>query len=288
MSHNSNKRIFKIPQSLVFGVSLLTLTMLQSFPLKGYGSLDPSVAAPISSTESTETLQQATGDRFVTVEEIQGNPTYTGRSLQVGERLQTSISPIETDSHSKLTLALDRQIGKVEILENTSVQITTLVFSTTDGMTVFYVSRGQLRLSLRSGLTPVAPASNGLNSSKSRTIPSAIPQTIAQGRRYPVSVETPGGVAGVQGTSFGVNVGPDGKTGVAILDGTVAAIGEEGQEILVPEGRYVVLKLERTTETNVEPLYTLDTRCDRRDRLNRDLAVRWLAGTRTAGIQHPV
>jgi hypothetical protein len=241
MSHNSNKRIFKVPQSFVFGVSLLTLTMLQNFPLKGYGSLDPSVAAPTPLTESTEQLQQATDDRFVTVEEIQGNPTYGGRSLQIGERLNASTTPIETDGNSKLTLGLDRQIGKLEILENTNLQIKTLANSTPDGMSVFYVSRGQVRLSLRSGLSPVAPATSELNSSKRLDIPPERPQTIAQGRRYPVSVETPGGVAGVQGTSFGVNVGPDGKTAVATLDGTVATIGQEGQEVLVPEGRYVVL-----------------------------------------------
>jgi hypothetical protein len=241
MSHNSNKRIFKVPQSLVFRVSLLTLTMLQSIPLKGYGSLDPSVAAPTPPTESTESHRQATGDRFVTVEEIQGNPTYGGRSLQVGERLNASTTAIETDGNSKLMLALDRQIGKLEILENTSLQIKTLANSTPDGMSVFYVSRGQVRLSLRSGLIPVAAAMGESDSDKRLAIPPETPQTIAQGRRYPVSVETPGGVAGVQGTSFGVNVGPDGKTGVATLDGSVAAIGQEGQEVLVPAGRYVVL-----------------------------------------------
>jgi hypothetical protein len=251
------------------------LMALQGFFPKANASPAPPVS-PLSIP--SEEFAENNVDRFVTVEEIRGNPTYGNRPLQVGERLQAGTVPIETDSSSTAMLAIDRQIGTIEILENTSLQVKTLANSTPDGMTVFYVSRGQVRLSLRSNLTPVSAAfSTGQTAVAEKSLTaqnSAAPILVAQRRRYPVSVETPGGVAGVQGTSFGVNVAPDGKTGVATLDGTVAAVGESGQEVLVPEGHYAVLNpgeptviAEETPEKCVLKIRSLDRLSSRRVRV---------------------
>lgn len=59
-------------------------------------------------------------------------------------------------------------------------------------------------------------------------------------RTAPVKVRTPRGVAGVRGTSFGVNVGPNGKTGIDTIDGSVAVAGKE-REVIVDAGYWATI-----------------------------------------------
>ncbi|PSB51615.1 iron dicitrate transport regulator FecR, partial [filamentous cyanobacterium Phorm 6] len=64
---------------------------------------------------------------------------------------------------------------------------------------------------------------------------SQIAQQKKSPRTAPVRVETPEGVAGVRGTSFGVSVG-DGKTSVETIEGAVGVSGSTDSEVVVNRG----------------------------------------------------
>jgi hypothetical protein len=159
-------------------------------------------------------------------------------------------------------------MGLVEVLENTSLQIKTLSGSDDeDTETVFFVSRGQVRLSLR----PIRPASSDVSQAKTPTdgtrelllarVSSSEGKTLldsgevpllaqqrSRRRNYPVRVQTPGGIAGVRGTAFGVNVGPDGKTGVEVIEGSVAGIAQDQEVIFQGSQAGVVIPGESPTQ----------------------------------------
>lgn len=199
--------------------------------------------------------QAQASQRSLTVRQVRGRVSYSlgseERPLQVGDRLSAGEGELITGKNSSVDLAVDNQMGLVEVLENTSLQIKTLSGSDDeDTETVFFVSRGQVRLSLR----PIRPASSDLSQAKTPTdgtrelllarVSSSEGKTLldsgevpllaqrrSRRRNYPVRVQTPAGIAGVRGTAFGVNVGPDGKTGVEVIEGSVAGIAQD-QEVI--------------------------------------------------------
>ncbi len=212
-------------------------------------------ASPFSHPADRISQAQAS-QRSLTVRQVRGRVTYSlagdrERLVQVGDRLSAAEGEIITGKNSSVDLAVDNQMGLVEVLENTSLQIKTLSGSDDeDSETVFFVSRGQVRLSLR----PIRPASSDLSQAKTPTDGTREPllarvsstggktlidsgevpllaQRRSRRRNYPVTVQTPGGIAGVRGTAFGVNVGPDGKTGVEVIEGSVAGIARD-QEVI--------------------------------------------------------
>lgn len=225
----------------------------------------PETLEASSFSQSADRLDRAqASQRSLTVRQVQGRVTYslpgTGeRPVQVGDRLSAGEGELITDQDSSVKLELDNQMGLVEVSENTSLQIKTLSGSDDENSeTVFFVSRGQARLSLR----PIRPTANDVSdvtapsdgarellvartpSTEGKTaIDSAAPllaQRRSRRRNYPVRVQTPAGIAGVRGTSFGVNVGPDGKTGIEIIKGSVAAIAGD-EEVIVEGGQAVAI-----------------------------------------------
>lgn len=223
-------------------------------PRKSIAPPETLEASPFSHLANRISQAQAS-QRSLTVRQVRGRVTYSlagdrERLVQVGDRLSAAEGEIITGKNSSVDLAVDNQMGLVEVLENTSLQIKTLSGSDDeDSETVFFVSRGQVRLSLR----PIRPASSDLSQAKTPTdrtrelllarvsltegktlLDSGEVPLLAQRsrrRNYPVRVQTPGGIAGVRGTAFGVNVGPDGKTGVEVIEGSVAGIARD-QEVI--------------------------------------------------------
>ncbi|WP_199305653.1 FecR family protein [Pseudanabaena sp. FACHB-2040] len=136
------------------------------------------------------------------------NQGQTSQAARVGTRLQAVGDTVRTGSGSSTVLAVDTGIGFVSVAENTAVRVEQLQTAPNGGkITRLRVTGGQARLQVR-------PFTNG----DSR-----------------LEIETPAGVSGVRGTTFGVSVHPDGKTGVATLEGSVVTAAE-GQSVAVNTG----------------------------------------------------
>ncbi|MGJ3253683.1 MAG: FecR family protein [Elainellaceae cyanobacterium] len=138
-------------------------------------------------------------DRWLEVRQVNGTvafrPTNQRASpAQVGNRLQRVGDAISTAARSGSILAVDTNIGFIDVSENTLVRLQELR-TTSDGgkITRLQIPQGQARLRVR-------PFTN--DSSE-------------------LEIETPAGWSGVRGTEFGIAVQPDGKMGVATLDGSV-------------------------------------------------------------------
>ncbi len=229
-------------------------------------------ASPFSHPADRISQAQAS-QRSLTVRQVRGRVTYSlagdrERLVQVGDRFSAGEGELLTGKDSSVDLAVDNQMGLVEVLENTSLQIKTLSGSDDeDTETVFFVSRGQVRLSLR----PIRPASSDVSQAKTPTdgtrelllarVSSSEGKTLldsgevpllaqqrSRRRNYPVRVQTPGGIAGVRGTAFGVNVGPDGKTGVEVIEGSVAGIAQDQEVIFQGSQAGVVIPGESPTQ----------------------------------------
>lgn len=159
----------------------------------------------------TQSLQVGV-NRWLEVRQITGTVTFNqGQSSQparVGTRLQAVGETIRTGSASSTVLAIDSGIGFVNVAENTTVRVEQLQMAPNGGrITRLQVTGGQARLQVR-------PLTN---------------------RDSSLEIETPAGISGVRGTTFGVSVQPDGKTGVATLEGSVMTAAE-GQSVAVNTG----------------------------------------------------
>lgn len=119
------------------------------------------------------------------------------RAAQVGNRIRSVGDEVRTGPNSSARLAVDTQIGFVVISENTILRISRLRTTRRGGrVTELTVEQGQARLQVRSFTSPETE----------------------------LNIRTPAGVNGVRGTDFGVAIQPNGRTGVATLEGEVAAI----------------------------------------------------------------
>ncbi|MBW4464057.1 MAG: FecR family protein [Pegethrix bostrychoides GSE-TBD4-15B] len=151
-------------------------------------------------------------NRWLEVQQLSGTVTYQqgsrSRSARLGDRLQAVGDRLATGSDSTATLAVDTQIGTVEVAERTSLLIKALEITPSDGrITRLQVDKGRVQLRVR-------------------------PFTNPDSR---LEIETPAGVSGVRGTEFGVVVSPTGKMGVATLEGSVVT-DAQGEEVEVPAG----------------------------------------------------
>ena len=149
--------------------------------------------------------------RWIEVQSVSGNVTLINRngreSARVGQRLQSVGEGIVTGSRSSATLYLDTGIGTLQVGENSQFTLQEIQNNDGGAQTKLNVSRGQVRLKLR---TFTHPSSS-------------------------LEIFTPAGVTGVRGTDFGVSILPSGKTGVATLRGKVAAAAQ-GKTVDIDRG----------------------------------------------------
>jgi hypothetical protein len=151
-------------------------------------------------------------DRWLAVSQFDGSVTIIqagkSRAAQSGDRLQNVGDGLTTGNQSTATLEVDTAIGTINVAENTDLKVQALEVLPSDGrITRLQVDRGRVRLQVR-------------------------PFTNPDSR---LEINTPAGVSGVRGTEFGISVSPDGKMGVATLDGKVVT-SAEGQDVEVPAG----------------------------------------------------
>ncbi|MCS6814548.1 MAG: FecR domain-containing protein, partial [Cyanobacteria bacterium] len=137
-------------------------------------------------------------NRWLEVRQVFGNVTYlkggSSRRAKVGDRLQVVGDGLRTEPNASVRLAIDTEVGFVTIQEKTTVRIQGLQVAPDNGrITRLHVSGGQVQVQVR-------------------------PFTHRGSR---LEVTTPSSVSGVRGTQFGITVQPNGRTGLATLEGSV-------------------------------------------------------------------
>jgi FecR protein len=151
---------------------------------------------------------QLPASRWVEVRQTRGVVTYKGRPARVGDRLTRVGDRITTGRQSSAVLAVDSGIATINVAELTTLQVQNLAIAAGGGrITRLSVPTGQARLQAR-------PLTN---------------------RNSRLEISTPAGLAGVRGTVFGVAVGPEGKAGIATLEGAVAA-SAKGRTVNIQKG----------------------------------------------------
>lgn len=209
--------------------------------------LNTAIANPI-----LETVQRLE-TRGLTIEEINGKSVnFNGEPAQVGDILQVG-DQISTGKDTIVNLRIDSYIGLVEVAENTTVEVKNISGEAginPNQITVLSVIAGQVRLSI------------------SRFVSSPFwSETIPQNQRQnsitnsPFRIETPTTIIGVRGTTFGVNVSPDGKTAIHTLEGTVGVVNA-GEEVRLEKGQVAIVNpAEKPTPIdNIPPLSQLRVR----------------------------
>lgn len=195
-------------------------------------------------------IGQGASERSLSIQELRGTATIGGRAAKVGDRLSVSDDELVTGNDSIVTLVIDNNSGIVEVAENTAVKIETLSADAANPVTAIFVSKGRVRLSIASSASKSSSyrALNGVSETRVAGLNNLtgigqiyeVAQAANSAKNAPVRVRTPRGVAGVRGTSFGVNVGPDGKTGVDTIEGAVGFAGMQ-QEVAVNAGYWSVI-----------------------------------------------
>lgn len=152
-------------------------------------------------------------DRWLIVRQTQGNVVFqalntAARPAKVGDRLQNIGESITTSQNGAAMLEVDTGVGFVKLADNTLVRVRSLQVAADNGrITHLEVPKGQVRLQLRRF------THSGSD----------------------LKIWTPAGVSAVRGTVFGVSIQPNGKTGLATLQGKVDTIAQE-RTIAVPAG----------------------------------------------------
>lgn len=200
-----------------------------------------SLAANPSPAETIKAQGTASG-RSLEIREIRGTVTFKGRQAVVGDRLLVPGDEIITGPNSTARLAIDNNTGIVEVAEKTAVKISSL---SGEKDTAIFVSLGRVRLSIgkTAATTPAANTSTIIPPNQIASVNTfsglgklnPIAQRKSSARTAPVRVETPEGVAGVRGTSFGVSVS-EGKTAVETIEGAVGVSGRTDSEVVVNAG----------------------------------------------------
>ena len=203
-----------------------------------YSAANPSPAETIKA-------QGTASGRSLEIREIRGTVTFKGRQAVVGDRLLVPGDEIITGPNSTARLAIDNNTGIVEVAEKTAVKISSLSGAGGEKDTAIFVSLGRVRLSIgkTAATTPAANTSTiippnqiaSLNTFSGLGKLNQIAQQKSSARTAPVRVETPEGVAGVRGTSFGVSVS-EGKTAVETIEGAVGVSGRTDSEVVVNAG----------------------------------------------------
>lgn len=203
---------------------------------------------PIDIIATTGMVAQMQSSRALVVEELKGTVMINGRPAQVGQRLAAS-DVLMTDVDSTARLRVDSFIGVVEVAELSTLEIQTLsgpVGVNPNQVTALAVPRGRVRLSIARSLARPA-RSSGVETQEVAGLPTLtalginnISQDSTTASSSPVRVRTPAGVAGVSGTSFGVDVSSTGKTGADTIDGQVA-VAAQNRQVLVNRGFFTVI-----------------------------------------------
>ncbi|MGL5193115.1 MAG: FecR family protein [Chroococcales cyanobacterium] len=189
---------------------------------------------------SADLLAQITGSCAggMRVESLRGNVTFEGRPIQVGDCFQPAIGTWVAAENSSARLRFDNFRGSLEMDQISEFEIESLA----DGNVDLFVRKGQVRFSLGRLTRDLATELNG-EAIALKTLPFSLEDPLLTQDRTgdsPFRVRTPTGVAGVRGTSFGVDVGPNGQTGVRTVDGSVSA-SALGQEVLLGNGQFTVI-----------------------------------------------
>ncbi|MEO1391688.1 MAG: FecR domain-containing protein [Cyanobacteria bacterium J06634_5] len=154
------------------------------------------------------------GDRWLAITELSGTveliSSQGDRQLaQTGDRLASVGDTLITGPSASARLEVDQSVGYISMAEDSQLRIQTLSITRSGGrVTELFVTRGQVRLRLRRLTNP-----------DSR-----------------LEIHTPAGVSGVRGTEFGLTVQANGQTGVATLEGSVAA-SAQGETVIVAANR---------------------------------------------------
>lgn len=209
-------------------------------------SLNPGESRPVplfsqdQETLSADLLAQTTGScpGGMRVESLRGTVTFEGRPIQVGDCFQPAIGAWIAGENSSARLRFDNFRGSLEMDELSEFEIESLA----DGNVELFVRQGQVRFSLGRLTRDLVSELNG-EAIALKTLPFSLENPLLTQDRTgdsPFRVRTPTGVAGVRGTSFGVDVGPNGQTGVRTIDGSVSA-SALGQEVLLGNGQFTVI-----------------------------------------------
>ncbi|MEG4088032.1 FecR family protein [Microcoleus sp. Pol12B4] len=217
-----------------------------ALPTDSNSPKNPATVAANSSPAETINAQATTGARSLEIEEIRGTVSFKGRPAVVGDRLLAPGDEIITGPNSTARLGIDNNVGTVEVGEKTAVRISNLSSSAGgEKDTAIFVSRGRVRLSIGKTAATTRAANTStiippnqivaLNTFSGLGKSSQIAQQKSSAKTAPVRVETPEGVAGVRGTSFGVSVG-NGKTAVETIEGAVVVSSSSDSEVVVNGG----------------------------------------------------
>jgi hypothetical protein len=156
-------------------------------------------------------------DRWLEVSHMSGRVTYlqgdTSQPARVGMRLEAVGEGIQTGARSSAVLAVDTDAGTVNLAANTTLRIQQLQNTPSGGrLTRLLVTEGQARFQVRPFSDPDSQ----------------------------MEIETPAGSSAVRGTEFGINVQPNGTTGVATLEGSVVTAAQ-GQSVTIAAGFQSIL-----------------------------------------------
>ncbi len=209
-------------------------------------NLNPGESRPVplfsqdQETLSADLLAQATGscDGGMRVESLRGNVTFEGRPIEIGDCFQPATGIWVAGENSSARLRFDNFRGSLEVDEISEFEIESLA----DGNVELFVRQGQVRFSLGRLTRDLVSELEGTEIAM-KTLPFSLENPLLTQDRTgdsPFRVRTPTGVAGVRGTSFGVDVGPNGQTGVRTIDGSVSA-SALGQEVLLGNGQFTVI-----------------------------------------------
>lgn len=155
-------------------------------------------------------LWRIQGSRWLSVAQVRGNVEIVSlgdspRRASRGDRLSQVGDQIITGQNSSARLTVDQGIASISVAERTQMQVRALGITQTGGyITELLIIQGQARLQVRPFTNPDSK----------------------------LEIYTPAGVSGVRGTEFGIAVQPDGKTGLATLEGSVA-LSAQNQTVLV-------------------------------------------------------
>lgn len=209
-------------------------------------SLTPAESGPVREFSSNQQLlsadllaQTGTGCAGgLRVESVRGSVTFQGRPIQVGDCFQPATGTWVTGENSSARLRFDNFRGSLEVDQVSEFEVESLA----DGNIELFVRQGQLRFSL-GRLTRILANEFSGTPVAMKALPFSLENPLLTQDRTgdsPFRVRTPTGVAGVRGTSFGVDVGATGQTGVRTIDGSVSA-SSLGQEVLVGNGQFTVI-----------------------------------------------
>ena len=151
-------------------------------------------------------------DRWLSVSTLAGSVTREqgnqSQAARLGDRLQSVGDGITTGRGANASLEVDTGVGTVFVSEGTKMRVQGLEMAPDNGrITRLQVTQGQVRLKVR--------------------------RFTHGGSR--LEIQTPSGLSGVRGTEFGIAVQPNGKTGLAVLQGKVVT-SAQGATVPVDRG----------------------------------------------------